>query len=361
MGSWIGKDGTWYDSLDEKLKADTKYEQNQKQIYELQRANSLEVQRIREERQNAERIAEATRQAEIERQEHEQEMRYHRLCDDLKMNYDDILIFNKCLNLLTEKQLKECKDNIQKYEDFIYTDEIRSLHKKNEENKCKIQLLQKEHDQEHLTVPNVKIDGKQLSATRKQIQKYINQNNNIISNHKKKMMWITVVSIIILGFAREELFYLTLLVGGILDLVYWIKLSSVKNGLELMKKTIDDKEVDDNEFSNKIQSLKEQNKKNDEQIKILTEKRISDLEKDTDYQNLLNVYNKSQKTIAGELFPNQEQFYNFRIEHFNRDVEMLFKKLGLDFGKIDKEKVTKEGTVDDYIDFIEKVISENEC
>ena len=58
--------------------------------------------------------------------------------------------------------------------------------------------------------------------------------------------------------------------------------------------------------------------------------------------------------------PNQEEFYTFRVNHYNRDFEVLLKKLELKLKNINKDEIVNYGTKEDYIDFIENAISKLE-
>ena len=82
---------------------------------------NIQQQKIEEERENAERIANATKQAEkerqmhekdieITRQEHENIMRYTRLCDDFGVDYDDMCNLELLLNYNSDKTNKMYED-----------------------------------------------------------------------------------------------------------------------------------------------------------------------------------------------------------------------------------------------------------
>lgn len=161
---YIGKDGAIYNSWEERDQADARNKQHEKQLNELQnlraeqeRSNQLAQQMIYEERANAERIAQATVQAEkekalyqaiLQQQQHtfEEEQRKIRLCDDLGVDYEEIKIFedylsngdneisekidslNKAIEC-KEKLLEECRNNRPDSKSIIekYDNEIKEL------------------------------------------------------------------------------------------------------------------------------------------------------------------------------------------------------------------------------------------
>ena len=373
----LGKDGCWYDDWNSMIKANARYEQGQKQIQELQRANSLEIQRMREEKQNAERIAEATRKAELDRHEneikiekmrheHEQIMRYHKLCDDLRMNYDDIIAFANLLDDISPQKVKEYSQLHKEYSKLLVSDEINKIKDKNKEMYGKVLLLKKQNKKEllktledtiNISFEGIKRNKAPLSGNLKQIKEYIANDEKEILAYKSGMWFISPIIVLLSLIGGSFIF---LIIGIVFGIYSGIRLLKIKKDLKLMKNKINDtiskcNKLIDDEFANKIDDLETKIKENDEKITLKNNKGVEELEKNANYQDFLKKYNEAKNNLIS----NRKVFYDFRIEHYNRDVEMLFKKVGLEIEKIDKENIIKEGTVEDYQMFIENIISEN--
>ena len=171
-------------------------------------------------------------------------------------------------------------------------------------------------------------------------------------------MWFISPIIVLLSLIGGN--FIFLIIGIIFGIYSGIRLLKIKKDLKLMKNKINDtiskcNKLIDDEFANKIDDLETKIKENDEKITLKNNKRVEELEKNANYQEFLKKYNEAKNNLIS----NRKVFYDFRIEHYNRDVEMLFKKVGLEIEKIDKENIIKEGTVEDYQMFIENIISEN--
>lgn len=54
-----------------------------------------------------------------------------------------------------------------------------------------------------------------------------------------------------------------------------------------------------------------------------------------------------------------QDFYNFRKLHYAKDVEILFRKIKLDFGNVEKNKIESTGSNEDYVDYIYGIILDN--
>ena len=133
---------TLFDPIYKGTLQEIKDAQNQWDLVEAQeKANKLQEQKMQQDKENAERIANATRQAEEDRynneleleeirQQHDDEKRYKKMCDDIGVVYKDIVEFGEWLNSITPSQKKYYADIMNKYYSFLYVDEIKKLEKK---------------------------------------------------------------------------------------------------------------------------------------------------------------------------------------------------------------------------------------
>ena len=134
---WTGEDGGLYKNIFERDAANTRYRQQEAIKAELKRQNEIAI-------ENAEMIAQATLEAEMERYnneldleeqrynnkklieeqrfEHEKELRLYKLCDDYSLDYNDIKTFNVWLNLPSIDVYSEYLESIKKEVEFLSTD-----------------------------------------------------------------------------------------------------------------------------------------------------------------------------------------------------------------------------------------------
>lgn len=265
------------------------WEQNEK----LEQQNKLIAQeaRLREEqieseRENAERIAQATIQAERERsrnqtileqqrKEHEEVMRYKKLCDELGFDYDDLIEFEKFLSY-TEYDLK-IENNYNKVDN--YTTEYNKL---------------KENP------PKEKPDLKNYTSK-------ISKLNNKIKNIKFKIFNKTKI------------------------IQYEKQIEDINNKMEEYI----------NEFYIKLPEIKA---KYEQELK-----RYEDLIKN-EKDNIEHLEQEQSNLIHSKI----TNFLMFREEHYNDDVEQLFRKLKLTYSNSEiKLGIRNRGTVKDYISYIQ--------
>ena len=125
----MGQEPRWFDIKYNGLSYEEKRRQYDRDVALYEQKEQIELAR-REQEANAERIVQATKKAEqdrfnnqlaleVLRQNNENIMRYHKLCDDLGMDYNDIIEFKEWLNNLTPRQIAEHKEVLEKVQNFI--------------------------------------------------------------------------------------------------------------------------------------------------------------------------------------------------------------------------------------------------
>ncbi len=373
--------GLHYSSQKQKEEMEKKYmaDLEKKKLKELQIANNIQHQNIflqqqqqqeqeRQARENARIIAEATKQAEKDRynnelkiekmrQEHDKKMRFYKLCDDFGIDYDDIYEFNFWLKFINKKTLQEYNDSIDKVKELVETDELKELYINNNKTNNKLQDIEYElQELNNISVPKVKNNGVKVSGTKKEIENLINENNKITPNIKKCLIWITIITLV-MAFIVDIFSETILIIGGILDFIFFCRLISINTALKLLEEELI-------KTKDKEKTLLEEKKKYEEQlykeateIDKLTEFNLEQIKKEKKHKNLLVKYEKAIAYAQKEYTPNQEQFYIFRIKHYNKDFEVLLKKLELNLKNINKDKIINCGIKEDYINFIENAIS----
>lgn len=338
------------------------------QANDTAKANELMEQRMAEERENAEKIARATIQAEQNRYENElileairtqneENERKIRLCDNVGADYNELIRFDRYIadadNLdkinKLEEEIKELENNLQ---DF-----------------CSKEPTEKSVYLEYESKINVEIEELQ---ERRQLNKNYLRAGFILFNFLA--IPIIFILVIVAGFTilndvhifssgLEQLFYLTVIGTVIANAIYIpLKRMSAKSFLtpilQNIKKLEEDREIAVNNFKqNKEKILTTYNEIiNDKKQKLKEMQEHKKECEDKQYNNFANRY---------------EEFLAFRIIKYNLEMEMLLMKLNLPYlsisdakrrerkGAIENE-VQGYGTVNDYIFYIKTKLGEIE-
>ena len=377
--------GFHYGSKEQKEAMEKKYmaDLENKKLKELQKANQIQQQneflkqqeqqeQQRQARENARIMAEATRQAEKDRynnelemekmrQEHDKKMRFYRLCDDFGIDYEDIYQFELWLKLLSKKTIQEYQNTLEEVKELVETDEVKNIYTKADETENKLQNIENELEQlKNISIPGVKNNGVEVSETKEKIEELIDENNKLIPSVRNYLIGITIITLIIFGFTIDTFGVAVLIIGGILDLIFLDRLLRLKNGSKLAKEAVNDAKDKEKRLLEEKKKYEKQLSKEKEEIDQLTKFNFQQLENDKKYGNLLERYEKAMSFAQEGYTPNQEEFYTFRVNHYNRDFEVLLKKLELKLKNINKDEIVNYGTKEDYIDFIENAISKLE-
>ena len=367
---YFSRDGNVFDNPFDAKAADTRYEQQEKIANELKKQNNLLEQQKEEERKNTEIIAEATIQAEKDRynnekeieemkQEHDKEMRFQQLCDDFWIDYKDIEMFKIWLRLLDKETTKKYQKALDEVEKLVITSEVKKICNEKEGITRKLENTRNEFKKSKIiTVTGVKNNGIEVSGIKEKIKVLINENVKVISNLKKGIIGVTIISLIIFLLAINTFGIGVLIIGGITDLILLDRLIKIKNGSELMEKAVEEAESKQANLSKKIKKCEKELFKKNEEIDKLTNFNFKQLEDNKKYKELLLTYNEAMSFSNGAYKPNQEQFYTFRINHYNKEFEILLKKLQVHLKVINKDDIIKEGTKEDYKEFIENAVIE---
>ena len=374
---FYGKDGGKYRDYYEKEAADNRYDQQQKIIEETRRqndllekqqrksqqqvlqqqmeqemANKLAQQKMAEERANAEKIAQATVQAERERalyqatlqqQQHdyEEEQRKIRLCDDLGVDYEEIKLFENYLsegdNALIEK-IDSLKNDIERKERLL--EEYRN--NKPDENKIINSFEEKLFD--------------------------LRDELDIVKSGDGSLLIIVIMTIIfgiLLAFmciGADDIFFLVKLMLSLYAIctIPLVLITKVPTKIQTNKLKAQIKEIE----KHKKIALDEFNKTKENKLLEYNEK-VSNYLKDIDKAK--KEYEELENQNKQLLVDKGNKFIEFRLTHYNEEMEMLLNKLKLKSLKVIdmafeqqngyiEEYASKKGTVKDYIKYIREVI-----
>lgn len=293
-------------TLNERIQA-----QNVWDLLEAQeKSNQLAEQRLEQEKENAKLMANATKQAERERfnnqlyleelrEDQATKERQLRLCDDIGVDLQDLQEFYAIINDIDISPTNDISSKIVEVEKQI--DSINKKLQYCEENKpCEENVIYHEN-------------------------KEINYCNREIERNNKKL-------------AQKSLILR----------IFSFKLRAKINQLK------EDKIETEQKIKIKLKNF------NENKDKLISEhnNRVHNLESQLpDLQNKLNQYktehNKILDKIKQDKYKQIMDFNNFRSNHYNDEIEMVFRKLHMKFPLVD---IKKEGTIKDYNRYIRKII-----
>ena len=352
--------------------------QNQIELEKLQ----LEKERIEADKENAELIAEATKQAEKDRhynemlleqekqmnkldleltkQSHAKTMRGKKLCDELNVNYEELVEFNNKFEYgvnsyediqVAEKNLKKAKRLLEKYKNknFIYNYE-----EQNDDSD--------EYDENNIKKFGVYDLEDMIDEEKEEIEK--------IKGLKYYNLQLLVDFGLVIWIGWECLMYFILneATANINRVLLSICIFIIFNLIcrQSIKTQINTKVQ---EHTSKINKLKKEKDRKLNSAKKVQKENIKNIEKQIEQFSLVieNGY-KQNEEYKEKLY---DEFLDFRIENYNEDMENLIKKLNLsNIMSLDRkyesknkpidELKTNNGTIKDYTNFIRKILGGND-
>ena len=305
----------------------------------------------------------------------EERMRYNKLCDDMDLIYDDIEKLCFWVTRPTNEQLEE-RDRVGlKYKSIFNTKELDELYDKQEkiratyfdekwETEEALDRLKEEIDDDsYISLTGI---NNVIGGTEEKINEYIANNEKRIGTYNVLILLVTIISLVI-AVNLEEASVVALILGGLLDLVFFSSQSDYKKGKQIMQKALSEhkeknnkNEKELNELQNKLNNLNREYENIDTEVMAYKDARREELKDNEEYKKL----DKELSYMIAHLFEeddddtiNGDKFYDFRINNYNEDVERLFRKLGIKvFRKINKDEIIKTGSIKDYREFIENKV-----
>ena len=382
----FGSVGHEYKNYEELKNAQNQWDllEEQEKANKLAQENiNIQQQKLEEERENARIIANATRQAEIDRHknelkiqkkqiEHDNKLKYIELCDALGVVYKDIEEFNSWLNSLTAEQRNYYQGIVSQYNSLVYTEEVKKLEEKVEKHKNELEDLEDElndiEDDEYdniIKVHGVMQYGREYEGSIENIRSEIESNNNIIQDIKSSIRNVTIFAVV--GFIISKLWlqvfgiyfpYIVLGIGAFLDLILIDKRIRLQKGNKIMSKLVAENENKKSRKTSTRDSLEKQIKQDERKLDKLIEQKSKDVKSNPEYKDLVDKYYDALDILSSNKYrPNKIKFNEFRYNHYKKDMENLFKNLNLNIDRIDTTKVKNTGTIDDYTDYINNILA----
>lgn len=325
----IGIDGREYDSSTARVLGDRHALMERQMAEDIQNQNKL----IKENMQLQQDIAnqnyrlemqkEENRKSEAEKQrEHDKEMRLLNLFDEIgisKKTYDDYIIYSySTINNKIVPEINQHNSLKWQYEDilndiedsFDYDEELFKINKEIE-SKCR----DKDKNKNVLTIENKK---------------------DLYKNLLSISIVVAFFSFVLLCFIASE-FDSNLYIFPLVIMFISIPASIV---LFKLYSTYDDK----SKYVSDVDYVKKRN--------LLKNLIVQENEKVTDLKNKLS---KSIKPVV-------EEFYQFRVNHYNSKIEKILNDIGYielvedygcEFKKVNNSNKKKDGTIEDYIEYFE--------
>lgn len=342
-GKFLGKDGQWYDTAQEMWSANSAWEIKQgtqeRQNRLLQQQNRLIEQQNQLNYQLEQEKIQKNYELEMNKLQHEEKMRILRLFDNIgisKETYDSYINAN-FKNETNEELLKQKDEHLlmsSKYDYLLHEDE----------NEEKYGFDNYDATMERYDMYSLKDSvrsncyDKASKADLKERENLKAQENTIGGMLALECI-VGVISFAICGFLSSN---------DIIDsaMLFWFVLLIVFAILGVI-------------FNSKLKSI-------DEKLKLLPEEKLNEKKYKAKLNELLqqenDVVNKLIETIRVNNGQQLNDLYNFRIKHYNANVEKLLidvgfkdlvESLGLEYKKINNSNKKKDGTIEDYIEYFE--------
>ncbi len=339
-GKFLGKDGQWYDTAQEMWSANSAWNEKQgiqkEQNRLIQQQNQLLQQQNELNYQIEQEKIQKNYELEMNKMKHEEKMRILKLFDNVGINketYD--LYINTNFNNETNKELLEQKDEhllmSSKY-DFL-------LHEA--ENEEKYGFDNYDATMEKYGLYDLKVDLMDEDCYEKVSKSKQKEKENLTTTVKKtnkclKYSLISVPFAIILLIAGFEtpIAYAAIV---FISLLFTSIICSICIGYSARKelKEIPDKTFSINKYNKKLNSLisKEQEAVN----------------------KIINTLKSNNESLVSK-------FYDFRIKHYNANIEKLLidagykelvESLGIKYQTVNNSNKKHNGTVEDYIEYLE--------
>lgn len=348
----------------------------------LQKEKELEYKELEKDREYLENLREIEdkkisfeNEIEQNRMSHDELMRYYRLCDDMGLNYDDIEKLDMWLENPTNEQINKCSVIDKKYREIFETDEIASLHYERIKKEEEYEIAKEENDRETEELMStfyksadelysedyINVTGLDniSGGTEEELKKLINENISVIKTLRAFLFFIICVAI---PLCLTGIFVIAIGIGIFLGLIILDRIVRLKNGIKIMEKAVSEhqekvskKKQERQDIAIKCDKLKDELDEINKKILMLERNRENDLKDNMEYLNIKKERDILYDSVVkrnGTL--NQKEFDEFRKNHFNDDVERLFRKLGLkNIRKIQNDEILNYGKIEDYRDFIE--------
>lgn len=358
-------------------------------LVEQEKANELAKEKLQQDRENArlarenaERIAEATREAEEDRLENElyvqqrqheldKEMRYYKLCDELGLNYDDIRKLSLWVIQPTNEQRVELYETEKKADNIFFTDEINELYEKMDQKEKEYKItVQNNKSKNRFSNAYISVKGVDgiSGGTEIQLNKIIKQKKVLNSFFNMLILGLIIcLFIYIFSISTNTIFIiLSIIIAGLIGFIFYYEKFKLNKSIKIIKNAISNehkaREYREQAYidrSNKEKYLKEELSKIEKQIDELEEKREKELSENEDYISLEKKKEYLSEHMDYTKGPtlNALKFNEFRKNNYNLEIERLFRKLEITtFSHISEDEIVNTGTVEDYNKFIENII-----
>lgn len=298
--------------------------------------------------------------------EHDKEMRFLSICDDEDFDYDDIKNFKIWLKYISLSDFNNINYTVKEAIKYLTPENDKNIQEEIDSISEKIDILEKNKQTKQEKLKEIKgVSNKQIVKC----TKLFNEDNNSTINKNKRLKTIFIIlfslcwfNLLILPFILKSIFSNIDISEEEIAITQISVLLAIPFLLASSHYTLNEKIYDQLIEINKIDIDIEKNKK-----ALDTKKKIQE----DSYYDLYNSLseNKKWEKIKNELYeckdllnkitnegakPNEEKFYKFRLNHYNKEAEKILKRLEVITNRIDESKVVKNGSKEDYQKYIEE-------
>ena len=294
-----GKDGSYYDSVDEVMRANTQWEQREKQNKLLEEQNRIAQQRFQMEQQQLQMQQQVMQQQQEFERQRQQERKNQEIKE--KIEAQQRSIWNKVVNDFSKIGMQAGDVS-----SFISMITQGPKYKREEEIKAMLKSLKEEHRLLKLNEDNY------------DYEKHINKIRDYeiqLKNCKRGL------------FASKE------------DKQKYAKLKKKLDDLKFEFNVIQEDYPNTPENRNILKEVKARIPENEKETKKLEE----ELKEIQEYNNV-----KKEEI--------RQAFNEFRRSHYNKEVEFVFKDNGFGIDFIKPSEAIKEGTVEDYKNYMRETL-----
>ena len=346
-GNYRSKDGQWYENGMDAMTADQAWEEKQGLQKEQNRLIQEQTQMLEEQnrlnREIEKEKIEKNHELELQKMSHDEKMRILNLFDNIgisKETYDNYV--NK--NILN-KEYKELDDLIECVNNLEYF-------LRNSAFYFGSSLETEEDEFDYLFDDSIKIKREIISSCYEIDKKYEKKLRREIRDLEEKVKFRYFISVVLVFGAL----LLTLCIcmndfesSGFETMLIIVVMASLIYAPILLYRTL----INDSPKIKEMKAKKSKPRLNIEKCEKKLKEKIKN-EKDKIKNKTEEIILKTGKEI--------EDFNNFRLNHYNSNIEKLlvdvgFKKivedLGLEYKKVNNSNKKKNGTIEDYVDYFE--------
>lgn len=334
---YVGADGALYDDDYERVQADARWRQQQKQNELIEEQNNLIKQHMKEQSQQQFKQHIDELQENQRKRNHEENMRLLELCDNIGISKNLIDKYSGNIGSIGMTKEEQEKYNSLKKKIKDMGEERRNAEINNKSIESEISMLNNPNDIIDISNPNG------IRKNPDYYKKYIEENPEDeelirLSNKKDTYLFLVPLTSVLVGIC---LFIGPLAIMGAVLLI--IAITLIRNKI-IYNQIVN--HIVDNYLKNELLEL--------EKVLDLSDEEFDSIEEKMENESF-DIYDKGVQHSLDKL-------YSFRLNHYNSEIEKLLldfefdSRFDAEYKMITKSNAKGTGTIDDYVEFFTKEI-----